>query len=126
MTAVNLFKLASTQAKWLSVRQTAVANNVANADTPGYRSVDVEPFADVLSNATVRLNSTTANHFGTSAQEVAFRVLDEEPPVLSNDGKRVSLEDELVKSGEIRHAFEMNTAIVSAFNRMILLTAKGS
>lgn len=126
MTAVNLFKLASTQAKWLSVRQTAVANNIANADTPGYRSVDVEPFADVLSNATVRLNSTTANHFGTSAQEVAFRVLDEEPPVFSNDGKRVSLEDELVKSGEVRRTFEMNTAIVSAFNRMILLTAKGS
>lgn len=126
MTAVNLFKLASTQAKWLSVRQTAVANNVANADTPGYRSVDVEPFADVLSNASVRLNSTAANHFGASAQEVAFRVLDEAPPVYSNSGKQVSLEDELVKSGEIRHSFEMNTAIVSAFNRMILLTAKGS
>jgi flagellar basal-body rod protein FlgB len=124
MNAVNLFKLASTQAKWLSVRQTAVANNIANADTPGYRSVDVEPFADVLSNASVKLHSTTTNHFGTSAQEVAFRVLDEEPPVFSNDGKRVTLEDELVKSGEIRHAFEMNTAIVSAFNRMILLTAK--
>ena len=126
MTAVNLFKLASTQAKWLSVRQTAVANNIANADTPGYRSVDVEPFAEVLSNASVRLNSTTANHFGTSAQEVAFRMLDEEPPVISNKGKQVSLEDELVKSGEVRHAFEINTAIVSAFNRMILMTAKSS
>jgi len=126
MTAVNLFKLASTQAKWLSVRQTAIANNIANADTPGYRSADVEPFADVLSNASVRLNSTTSNHFGASAQGVAFRMLDEEPPVFSNDGKRVSLEDELVKSGEVRHAFEMNTSIVSAFNRMILMTAKGS
>jgi len=124
MTAVNLFKLASTQAKWLSVRQTAVANNIANADTPGYRSVDVEPFADVLSNATVRLNSTTSNHFGASAQEVAFQVLDEEPAAVTNQGKPVSLEDELVKSGEIRHAFETNTAIVSAFNRMILMTAK--
>ncbi|QKV19647.1 flagellar basal body rod protein FlgB [Oricola thermophila] len=126
MTAVNLFKLASTQAKWLSVRQTAVANNIANANTPGYRSVDVEPFADVLSSASVRLNSTAANHFGTSANEIAFRVLDEEPATFSNQGKRVSLEDELVKSGEIRHSFELNTSIVSAFNRMILMTAKGS
>lgn len=126
MTAVNLFKLASTQAKWLSVRQTAVANNIANANTPGYRSVDVEPFADVLSSASVRLNSTAANHFGTSAHDIAFRVLDEEPATFSNQGKRVSLEDELVKSGEIRHSFELNTSIVSAFNRMILMTAKGS
>lgn len=126
MTAVNLFKLASTQAKWLSVRQTAVANNIANANTPGYRSVDVEPFADVLSSASVRLNSTAANHFGTSPQEIAFRLLDEEPAAFSNQGKQVSLEDELVKSGEIRHAFELNTSIVSAFNRMILMTARGS
>ena len=126
MTAVNLFKLASTQAKWLSLRQTTVANNIANADTPGYRSVDVEPFENVLSNASVRLNSSQSAHFGASAQDVAFRVLEEEPPVFSNSGKRVSLEDELVKSSDIRHSFELNTSIVSAFNRMILLTAKGS
>jgi flagellar basal-body rod protein FlgB len=36
------------------------------------------------------------------------------------------MEDELVKSSEIRRTYEMNTAIVSAFHRMILMTAKGS
>ncbi len=126
MTAVNLFKLASTQAKWLSLRQTAVANNIANADSPGYRAVDVEPFKAALASEGVHLGSTASGHFGTSAQEVSFRLVEEKAAELTVDGKPVSLEDELVKSGEVRHAFEMNTSIVSAFNRMILLTAKGS
>lgn len=37
MQPVNLFDLATQQAKWLSVRQTTVASNVANINTPGYR-----------------------------------------------------------------------------------------
>ena len=126
MDAVNLFQLASTQAKWLSLRQTAVANNIANADSPGYRSVDVEPFKAALASEGVRLGSTTGAHFGASTQDVSFRLVEDQTAELTVDGKPVSLEDELVKSGEIRHAFEMNTAIVSAFNRMILMTAKGS
>lgn len=126
MDAVNLFKLASTQAKWLSLRQTAVANNVANADTPGYRAVDVEPFTAALEESAARLRATNPSHFGGQAQGAAFRMVEEEPAKLTTEGKQVSMEDELVKSSEIRQAFEMNTAIVSAFHRMILMTAKGS
>ena len=126
MDAVNLFKLASAQAKWLSLRQTAVASNIANIDTTGYRSVDVEPFKAALDATSVRLEATNAGHFGTSGANAPFRTVEEEPASLTNSGKDVTLEDELVKSTEIRHAFEMNTAIVSAFHRMLLMTAKGS
>ena len=126
MDAVNLFKLASTQAKWLSLRQTTVANNIANANSPTYRSVDVEPFEAALSNQTVRLAATSSNHFGNSTDGDSFRVVEETPAKLTTSGKAVSMEDELVKSSEIRHTFELNAAIVSAFHRMILMTAKGS
>ncbi|WP_193178104.1 flagellar basal body protein [Oricola nitratireducens] len=126
MDAVNLFKLASTQAKWLSLRQTTVANNIANADSPGYRAVDVEPFKAALDSATVRLGATSPNHVGAQPEGASFKVVDEKPAGLTTAGKPVSLEDELVKSAEIRHAFETNTAIVGAFHRMILMTAKGS
>ena len=126
MDAVNLFKLAQTQAKWLSLRQTTVANNIANANSPGYRAVDVEPFQAILSNETVRLAATSPEHFGSNADNGSFKVVEEEPGKITTSGKSVSMEDELVKSSEIRHAYEMNTAIVSAFHRMILMTAKGS
>ncbi|WP_370321240.1 flagellar basal body protein [Oricola sp.] len=125
MDAVNLFKLASTQAKWLSLRQTTVANNIANANSPNYRSVDVEPFEAAVSNESVRLAATNGSHFGAKDGDV-FQVVEEQASKLTTSGKPVSMEDELVKSSEIRHAFELNTAIVSAFHQMVLMTAKGS
>ena len=125
MDAVNLFKLASTQAKWLSLRQTTVANNIANANSPNYRSVDVEPFEAAVSNESVRLAATNASHFGVK-DGASFQVVEEQSSKLTTSGKPVSMEDELVKSSEIRHAFELNTAIVAAFHQMVLMTAKGS
>ena len=125
MDAVNLFKLASTQAKWLSLRQTTVANNIANANSPNYRSVDVEPFEAAVSNESVRLAATNSAHFG-AGEGNSFQVVEEQSGKLTTSGKAVSMEDELVKSSEIRHAFEINTAIVSAFHQMVLMTAKGS
>ena len=37
----------------------------------------------------------------------------------------VVLENELMDAGEVRRAFELNTGIVKAFNRMTLLVSKG-
>ena len=48
MSDIYLFQVASQKSQWLSARQTAVASNVANASTPGYRAVDVQPFSAVL------------------------------------------------------------------------------
>ena len=46
----NLFALASKRLQWLSDRQAVISENVANADTAGYRTRDVESFASYLSN----------------------------------------------------------------------------
>ena len=35
------------------------------------------------------------------------------------------LENELLEAGEVRRSFELNTAIVKAFNRMMMLASKG-
>ena len=48
MEPINFFSLASQQNRWLSVRQSVIAQNVANANTPGYRALYVEPFDAVL------------------------------------------------------------------------------
>jgi Flagella basal body rod protein len=44
MGPIHLFDLASQQARWLSARQIAVAENIGNANTPGYKAKDVPPF----------------------------------------------------------------------------------
>jgi flagellar basal-body rod protein FlgB len=50
---LTLFNMASRRLGYLSQRQTVLAENIANADTPGYRPNDLQPFADYLGDAGV-------------------------------------------------------------------------
>ena len=125
MQPVNLFDLASQQAKWLSVRQTAVAGNIANANTPGYATMEVEPFEAVLDNTRVAMRTTNARHIsvGMGSESLMVRQTNENSPTMPN-GNTVVLEDELMKSGEVRRNFELNTAIVKSFHRMLMMTTR--
>ena len=125
MEPVQLFDLASQQARWLSVCQAVIAGNVANANTAGFRPLDVEPFATVLSKTTPSMAATDAQHLGGEdfGSSIGFNEQDADVPVRPS-GNSVRLEDELVKAGEIRRGFELNTAIVKAFHRMILMAAR--
>jgi flagellar basal-body rod protein FlgB len=123
---VNLFDLATRQAQWLSVRQAAIAGNIANVNTPGYRAQEVEPFSKVLDANRVSLQATQASHVvgGAGSQGVAIHQRDDGAEVLPS-GNSVMLEKELVDAGEVHRAFDLNTAIVKAFNRMTMLVSKG-
>jgi flagellar basal-body rod protein FlgB len=122
---VNLFDLASQQARWLAVRQTAIAGNVANANTPGYGAVDVEPFEKVLENTGVGMAATQPGHILTAASAARTSVETRKDGVALLPSKNsVTLEDQMLKAGEVGRAFELNTSIVKAFHRMYLMTAK--
>ena len=45
---VYLFDLAARHTRWAAARQATIAGNIANANTPGYKALDIEPFAEVL------------------------------------------------------------------------------
>lgn len=124
MDPVHLFQLASAKAQWLSVRQTAVANNIANANTPGYGAVDVEPFESVLAKTAMGMTATDPKHISASSAAGGFKLVQETPPAFSPDGAPVRMEKELARSAEIRHEYELNTAIVKSFHRMLMLVAK--
>lgn len=128
MEPVNLFDLAAQQARWLAVRQATVAGNVANANTPGYLAADVEPFDKVLDRTGVTLASTQASHVGaagsSSGDAGSFGVRQPDGFAVRTGEDKVVLEQELMKTGEIRRAFELNTAVVKAFHRMIMLSTR--
>ena len=125
MEPVNLFDLAAQQSRWLAVRQSAVAGNVANVNTPGYGAVDVEPFEKVLDKSGVAMAATQAGHLTGRATEAGFAIReDERAASLLPSENSVVLENELMKAGEIGRQFELNTAIVKAFHRMLMLTSK--
>jgi flagellar basal-body rod protein FlgB len=126
MQPVNLFDLAAQQARWLGVRQSAIAGNVANVNTPEYRAIDVESFERVLDQTRVAMMTTHASHLSSASGQDGFalRVADESFG-LKAAGEGVVLEEELMKAGEVRRAFELNTAIVKAFHRMFMSTVRG-
>ena len=125
MEPVNLFKLASQQANWLSVRQAAVAGNIANVNTPGYKAVDVEPFEQVLDKTRVTLQATQVGHLRGGATGDSFSVKTNSDDVAMMPSENsVVLENELMNAGEISRSFELNTAIVKAFHRMVLMTLR--
>jgi len=125
----DVFSLAASQASWLLARQGVVAQNVANANTPGYRAADLKPFEASLQTASLALATTSPGHIGADASQAEPIPVAEDTPAGSSEtfysGNDVSLEQEMIKAGEVSRAYALNSAIVKAFNGMILQSAKG-
>src|SRR6476659_2034458 len=116
-----LMELASSQAKWLELRQSTIATNVANANTPGYKARDVEPFNKVLDGMPVRLATTSPTHMQLSPAETDTRTnAKKESWEVVHSGNSVSLEQEMIKGSDVNRDYSMNSAIVRSFHRMVL------
>lgn len=125
MEPLFLFGLASRHAQWASLRQAAITGNIANANTPGYKAVDVEPFSAVLDKTRLSMERTQAGHMappGAGAPSAKADVKDGWDVTAS--GNSVSLEEQMLKADEVNRAFTLNTSVVRSFHRMILASVK--
>jgi flagellar basal-body rod protein FlgB len=126
MGPVHLFDLASQQARWLSTRQVAVAENIANANSPGYKAADVPPFEAVLDGTNLTMTATNTAHIGADPASPDLVPVKEGPAwEISHSGNSVSLDQELLKSGEVASKASLNSAVVKAFNQMLMTSLKG-
>lgn len=126
MGPVHLFDLVSQHNKWLSVRQSAVAGNIANANTPGFKAVDTEPFEAVLNSMPLEMATTRPGHMAPPRPGIPVAdVRDEEAWDVVHSGNSVVLEQELIKAGEVNRSFALNAGITKAFHRMLMSSAKG-
>ncbi len=123
---VYLFDLASQQARWLTVRQAVIAENVANANTPGYVAKDIGEFQDVFDGAQLQLAATNPAHLGTDPLDPASAAQSEEAPwEVVHSGNSVGTEKEMMKAGQINREYSLNTSVVKAFNQMLSASVKG-
>lgn len=123
---VFLFDLASRQSQWLAVRQSAISGNIANANTPGYKARDVEPFSAAMDQAKLQMTATSPLHMGVEgAQAAASKVKKTDSWDTFVSGNSVSVEQEMLKAGEISRQHQLNTSITRSFHRMVLSTVKG-
>ena len=129
MQPIQLFDLASRQAEWLTIRQQVVAGNIANANTPKFRAKDVTPFDAVLDKSDIAMVRTNPAHFSgndlsdSADIDVKDAALDQEIGI-QESGNTVGLAEELSKSGDIKRQYDLNTSLVSSFNRMMLMTVR--
>jgi flagellar basal-body rod protein FlgB len=120
-----LFELASSQARYLELRQSTIATNVANANTPGFKARDVEPFNKVLDGMPVRLATTSPTHMQLSPAETDTRATAKKDSwEVVYSGNSVSLEQEMIKGSDVNRDYSMNSAVVRSFHRMLLSSTK--
>ncbi len=114
---LEIVRMAQGLARHAAARQEAVAQNLANVNTPGYKQVDVPDFASLHSRRIFSgseasgMRATRATHFGPGRDYAAPA-----PRVVADarqapNGNSVSLENEIMKAAELRRDHDMALAI---------------
>ena len=103
-TQLPLLSALADKMRWHQTRQSLLAENVANAETPGYRGRDLAAFdfAEQLkanSTAGVVTVATDPNHMVAQSRgaEGAFGLDDARTFEITPEGNGVTLEDEMMK-----------------------------
>lgn len=107
---LELTRMAQSLAAHAGARLSLVAQNVAHADTPGYRARDLPAFADVYDSAGTTLRATRPGHIGGAPPAAEARPVDAGGWADPN-GNAVSLETEMIRASEVRQAHDMALAV---------------
>lgn len=103
---LQLFQALKSKMQWHQSRQGVLAENVANADTPGYAGKDLKAFSfqDVMAQRSVGLQTsrTSSSHLvGSMMRETGNVERDETTGFeITPDGNSVVLEEQMMKVTE--------------------------
>ena len=81
-TQIGLFDLAERRLSWADRRQGLLAQNIANANTPGYRPHDLRSFASTLDSTGMWRRWPQPNHMSGTAgtgQQTEARIASRHP-----------------------------------------------
>ena len=115
---LELIQMAQSLAAQSGARMAVIAENVANADTPGYKARDIPSFAEAYAADPDQMRATRPGHLtgsSTATTPLPERSRGNESP----NGNSVSLEAEMVKSVEARQNHDMALAIYRATSDVI-------
>ena len=124
---IKIFAMIAQKMSWLGERQSVLAENIANSDTPRYRSRDIEDldFRQVLQNRfrTLQPERTTLGHIkGTLPALDRYRIEDvrtnyESAPNENN----VILEEQMIKLADTKAQHQAVASIYRKYQSMIRL-----
>jgi flagellar basal-body rod protein FlgB len=127
---LSIFSALKQKMRWQQARQTVLSENVANAETPGYRARDLKAFdfGEQLKNiemAGVGTATTNKKHFAVRATGAdGFGTKTEASFELTPEGNGVVLEEQMTKISANQLDYQAVTTLYSRSVR-VLRTALG-
>lgn len=116
---LEVTRMAQSLASYAGARQGVVAENIAQADTPGYRARDLQGFAQTYRDgAAGDMRATRAGHIragSPSMQPQPILLAEAETP----SGNSVSLETEMVKAVEVQQQHDMALAVYRSVSDIV-------
>ncbi len=121
---LEIFRTAQAMAVHAGARQAVVAQNMANADTPGYAAREIVPFKAVMEagNSGIGQKATRAGHLNGTNNSLQFDVSETRDALADPNGNSVSLEEEMIKAVDVKRQHDMALAIYKS-SLTILRTA---
>lgn len=128
LSQVPLFSALAKRMTWLTERQTVLAQNVANADTPGYVAQDLpEPnFRKYLAQSTakVTLAATQPGHLSVAQDGGSTAAVPQKSDGATGTGHHVSIEEQMMKVSQTANDYAIVATVYRA-NLSIVKTVLG-
>lgn len=126
---MDLDALLTQKMYYLNKRQSVLAENVANSDTPGYKAKDLAPFTfdDALKQASVGMATTDTRHIvpasmaGLNAKTIRAKTYE-----TTLSGNSVDLENQMMEVSKTAVEYDAITSIMRKIDKLFDIALKGS
>jgi flagellar basal-body rod protein FlgB len=115
LSKIPLMEAIAKRMTWLGERQAVLAQNVANADTPGYTASDLKPlsFAELVGRAAGRLPMamTAPGHVQPASAVGPFALEPQKGGEHAPNGNGVQLEEQMMKVSDTVTDYALTTSL---------------
>lgn len=123
MEELEIIRMASAMARHAGTRHRVIAENVANADTPGFVARDVKPFTYFV-NEELKPRATREGHIGAGGpfrNASAPGLIVDAAVQETKNGNSVSLEQEMVRAVETQGQHRFALTIIQKSHQLLRL-----
>ena len=125
----NLIDLLTQKMSYLNQKQSVLAENVANANTPGYKELELAPFSfgDAMKQAQVTMAVTNPGHIvpasmaGTNERTTKVKSYDTVPT-----GNSVNVEQQMMDVSKTSVEYQTVTSLLKKITGLFKIAVKGS
>jgi len=114
----------------LSQRQRLIAENIANASTPGYRPRDIDAggfermLASAAGNRGLSMARTHPGHMAPGGGTAPARIVTRDDSETTIDGNAVVIEEQMARAAETRMQFETGIALYQKGLELVRMAAR--